>query len=121
MNPEEWTAFYITGATVNIRQALIEERNRLRFRLTTRDVDIERTPEEMDTIQANVRREAEACRLNADRAALRQVDEALWRLDRGTYGICAECEGAIPRRRLDAVPSAALCVRCQERAERSVA
>ena len=41
------------------------------------------------------------------------IDEALRRLQEGTYGICAECGVEISERRLAAVPFAKLCVKCQ--------
>jgi DnaK suppressor protein len=45
------------------------------------------------------------------------IDEALTRLNEGTYGICAECGVEISERRLEAVPFAKLCVECQSREE----
>jgi DnaK suppressor protein len=45
---------------------------------------------------------------------LREISDALRRLDHGTYGICMECEEAISVKRLDAVPWAKYCVTCQE-------
>lgn len=45
------------------------------------------------------------------------IDEALTRLQEGTYGICAECGVEISEKRLQAVPFAKLCVECQARAE----
>jgi DnaK suppressor protein len=51
----------------------------------------------------------------ADRS--RAVTEALARVQEGVYGICRGCGGRIPRRRLEAMPTATLCVACQERAE----
>jgi DnaK suppressor protein len=45
------------------------------------------------------------------------IDEALTRLNEGTYGICAECGVEISERRLQAVPFAKLCVECQSRVE----
>lgn len=45
------------------------------------------------------------------------IDEALTRLNEGTYGICAECGIEISERRLEAVPFAKLCVECQSREE----
>ncbi len=50
--------------------------------------------------------------------AVVQVEEALRRLDEGTYGRCEECGAAIPRTRLDALPFARFCIRCQEAIER---
>ena len=45
---------------------------------------------------------------------LDEIDEALNKLEEGTYGICEECSTEIPLGRLKAVPSATLCVHCQE-------
>ena len=45
---------------------------------------------------------------------LREVNDALLRLDHGTYGVCAECEEPISTKRLDALPWARYCVTCQE-------
>jgi DnaK suppressor protein len=45
---------------------------------------------------------------------LREVSDALRRIDQGTYGSCMECEEPISTKRLDAVPWARYCVTCQE-------
>src|SRR5215813_6770497 len=50
-----------------------------------------------------------------DMKLLREVSDALHRIDTGHYGICLECEEPISPKRLDAVPWARYCVRCQER------
>jgi RNA polymerase-binding transcription factor DksA len=47
----------------------------------------------------------------------RALEEALHRIRRGTYGICTSCEKPIARKRLDAIPEAALCTECQTRME----
>jgi DnaK suppressor protein len=49
-----------------------------------------------------------------DSEQLEEIDDALARIDAGTYGICTECGKEIPKARLDAVPWAALCVQDQE-------
>lgn len=41
------------------------------------------------------------------------VDEALARLDEGTYGRCLDCGKPIPPERLEALPWAARCIDCQ--------
>ncbi len=48
----------------------------------------------------------------------RQIDQALVRLDQDSYGNCADCGQPIPRRRLEALPFATLCVTCQSAADR---
>jgi len=45
------------------------------------------------------------------------LSEALEQLRDGMYGICRECGCTIPWRRLEALPTATLCVRCQEQRE----
>ena len=45
-------------------------------------------------------------------ASLEAVDAALASLDAGTYGSCTECGVEIPTERLEAVPSATVCVGC---------
>lgn len=49
-----------------------------------------------------------------DMKLLREIADALHRMDQGTYGICPECDEAITSKRLDAVPWARYCVTCQE-------
>jgi DnaK suppressor protein len=46
-----------------------------------------------------------------------QVDEALRRLDEGTYGLCEDCGRPIAPERLKAIPFARRCVECQRNAE----
>lgn len=48
-----------------------------------------------------------------DRERLRQVQEALQRMDQGSYGLCVQCGRAIPVERLEALPEAAFCRACQ--------
>jgi DnaK suppressor protein len=49
---------------------------------------------------------------------LMALDEALRRVDKGTYGVCEECEEKIPVRRLEAFLAARLCIKCQSKLER---
>lgn len=46
-----------------------------------------------------------------------QVQAAMRARERGTYGICQECQTTIPAERLKARPEATLCVKCQRRLE----
>jgi DnaK suppressor protein len=46
-----------------------------------------------------------------------QIDEALARLEEGTYGLCSDCGVEISEKRLLAVPFARRCVACQEKEE----
>jgi DnaK suppressor protein len=52
-------------------------------------------------------------------ASLLRLDRALAKLDEGTYGICDVCGGAIPEKRLEAMPDSVLCVSCAASAPRA--
>jgi len=49
---------------------------------------------------------------------LRAVDDALARLDDGTYGTCVRCGQPIAAARLEALPWAAHCIDCQTSVDR---
>ncbi len=48
-----------------------------------------------------------------DSKLLRAIEEAIHRIDQGSYGICMECENEIPAARLEAVPWTRVCVDCK--------
>jgi len=48
-----------------------------------------------------------------DRQLLQQIQNALDRIDGKNYGVCAHCDDEINPKRLEAVPWAELCVKCQ--------
>ena len=48
---------------------------------------------------------------------LEEITEALDRISRGSFGRCEECQGAIPKARLQTIPYARLCVACARRVE----
>jgi DnaK suppressor protein len=52
---------------------------------------------------------------------LGKIDEAIQRLEGGSYGSCVECGTEITEARLKALPFADLCRECQEREESRVA
>ena len=54
----------------------------------------------------------------AARQMLKNLSQALERMREGTFGECAECGGDIELKRLEAIPWARYCVKCQEVRER---
>lgn len=52
-----------------------------------------------------------------ERQILYELEDALKKIEDGSFGICEECALAISRVRLKAVPYARLCVKCQEKKE----
>ncbi len=54
-------------------------------------------------------------------AYLDYLDEALVRVEDGTYGSCRVCNGEIGRARLEAVPTATQCIDCKSKADQEAA
>ncbi len=52
-----------------------------------------------------------------EQALLTEVEDALRRIDEGTYGKCVNCGRPIPEKRLEAIPWAARDVKCEEQLE----
>ena len=55
--------------------------------------------------------------LESDNDTLDQIEAAIERIEDGSYGLCEECGGKIPKSRLEAIPYAALCVCCASQQE----
>jgi RNA polymerase-binding transcription factor DksA len=51
---------------------------------------------------------------------LDEIAAALERINQGTFGRCEECQGEIPKARLQALPYARYCVECARKLEQSV-
>ena len=57
---------------------------------------------------------------DGERSTLLQIDDAIDRIDDGTYGMCVNCGQPMAEKRLTAVPWAPYCVDCQELAEKGM-
>ena len=69
----------------------------------------------------NTQQSVELAIRNLDRESqlLRSVRSALRRIEEGSFGICLHCEEEISPKRVAAVPWTALCIQCQEQADRN--
>ena len=56
-----------------------------------------------------------------EREQLKLVEEALYKIQSGGYGICTLCETPIPEKRLQVVPYAQYCVECLSQIEKEQA
>lgn len=56
---------------------------------------------------------------DGDKLTMQEIDRALQAIERGTYGTCQRCGQPIPGERLEARPSAVLCVTCKEADEQA--
>ena len=68
----------------------------------------------IDQANAHVEAELQIRLQETDTQLLEAIEEALARVEDGTYGICANCNRLIPRARLEAVPWTRLCRGCME-------
>jgi DnaK suppressor protein len=77
---------------------------------------------ELEEVSQTEQGAADLLRLGeAERLEIRRIDAALERIESGGYGTCAECGGAIEKRRLEALPWAVRCAGCAATQERAAA
>ena len=107
------------------RDRLLERRESL-FRQvteaekTSRERDAEATQDPADMAANAYTKELLISMSANDRRLLELIDEALKRVEVGEYGECVNCGEPVQEKRLDAVPWARYCLRCQDLQERGL-
>ncbi len=115
---------WMTPAWVSSQKAKIEdERSKLREELGNATAELETMgtpdPRESGDIAEEDREDFEvAGTLEVIQWRLGEVEEALDRIEAGSYGRCADCHSWISLERLSAKPSALRCIACQDAYER---
>jgi len=71
-----------------------------------------------DVASDNYDREFSLGLASSERKSIYELDDALKRIEEGAFGVCDDCKGPITKIRLKAVPSARLCIKCQQKRER---
>ena len=71
-----------------------------------------------DVATDNYDREFSLGLASGERKLLYELNDALKRIEEGTFGICDDCKSFITKIRLKAVPSARLCIKCQQKREK---
>jgi RNA polymerase-binding transcription factor len=84
----------------------------------SRERDAEATQDPADMAANAYTKELLMSMSTNDRQLLQSIDAALVRIDDGDYGKCANCGQPIQEKRLEAVPWARHCIRCQDLIER---
>jgi DnaK suppressor protein len=74
--------------------------------------------DEVDQASTDVDKEMRMRLCNREMLYLKKLDQALKRIEEGSFGECDECGEDIELRRLEARPTANLCVSCKEEQER---
>jgi DnaK suppressor protein len=80
----------------------------------SRHPEIGRHADIMDQSAQAVEEGVQVSLRETDSRLLKAIDSALFRIDRGTFGVCEVCTQPIPVPRLNAVPWARLCRDCKE-------
>ena len=102
-----------------LREMLIRLQNEAQQRISdlrrdqTQESDSGRA-DEIDSARTTGEIETHAGLIALAEEKLRQLDEAIARLDAGKYGLCLKCGGAISLERLMAIPFASYCIDCQK-------
>lgn len=77
--------------------------------------DNDTSPDESDEFGSDsYQRDMQINLIENESEILREVQEALERVEEGTYGVCEVCDKLIPERRLEVLPYAKHCVTCQQ-------
>ena len=85
-----------------------------------RSLDAEAAQDSADRCVISLSKEALFERSSQQRTLLRVIEAALRRIADGSFGVCVTCSDDIEDRRLDALPWAQFCLRCQEAIEEHV-
>ncbi|WPB77929.1 TraR/DksA family transcriptional regulator [Archangium violaceum] len=105
------------------RTALMQRRSSLRglLRLNLTEAGGQGRGREPDLVDEAGGKSAETVRARLserEERELKDIDDALVRIEQGRFGHCARCGGAIGRHRLRAIPEARHCMACSEQAGR---
>jgi DnaK suppressor protein len=100
------------------REILSEVHERMRDVRTERPTaNMHGTPDAVEGSEADIQEDIELAVIQMKAEILRRIDEALARLQEGSYGHCLECGSEIAERRLRALPFAVRCKECEEARE----
>jgi DnaK suppressor protein len=107
------------------RDRLLEQREGL-FRqvteaeMSSRERDLEATQDPADMAANAYTKELLISMSANDRRLLASIDEALQRIETGGFGECVNCGEPVQEKRLEAVPWARFCLKCQDLQERGL-
>jgi len=100
------------------REILSEVQEKMRdVRSTAAKADGQGVIDAEETSQADIQDDIEFALIQMKSETLHKIEEALARLEEGTYGNCFECGDEISERRLRALPFAVRCKDCEEARE----
>ncbi len=116
--------------TEGLKGRLLEERARLEREIADLEADLSESLEDSSEESPYDQHMAETAGVTLDReidlsleenlhASIAQLDRALDKLERGSYGRCDKCGNPISDGRLEVAPFATLCIDCKRLEERN--
>ena len=103
-----------------LKDKLLVERERILNKETDQShfyLDKNELSDPVDEACANHMAETENRFRNRENFYLKKIDKTLQKIVKDEYGICAECDAPISFERLEARPTAELCINCKEEQE----
>lgn len=110
-------------AILSMHQVLLRRRDALRQALAgdlslLKELRAQTSGDLIDAALDSVQDEISSQLAEVESRELARIEVALERMRQGEYGLCETCGTNIPMARLNALPYATLCIKCQREAER---
>jgi DnaK suppressor protein len=110
-------------AILSMRQILVKRRDALRKALAgdlslLKELRSQTSGDMVDAALDSVQDEISSQLAEVESRELARIENALERMRDGQFGICEGCSEPIPMARLNALPYATYCIKCQREAER---
>ena len=106
---------------IRFKKIFEEQRNQLLMNSAVLDEGLmmrEDDKDEVDQANADIEQSMRMQLRNRESFTLKSINEALKRIEDGSYGECENCGDSIEVRRLQARPTATLCIACKEEEEK---
>ncbi len=105
------------------RRVLISEKQRIlenskKMLQENLNVSPDDLPDEVDLAASEINQGLNFKLRDRERKLLGKIDQALYRIENSSFGICSECEDFIGKKRLEARLVTRLCLPCKEQEER---
>ncbi len=100
-----------------IKKNLLERRNELEEQLkilSTEKISDDQVQDPGDQALSSTMENLRTSLQDTELQEYKRIEQALEKIDDGTYGICIDCSGEISDKRLTSYPNVARCLACQE-------
>lgn len=106
----------------NFKKTLTQKKASIVNKLNSKkinEIEIETGGDEIDNATQSTEREMQFELSGIDKRMMHDIDNALTKIEKGSFGICECCSEEISQKRLDAIPWVRYCKKCQEEAEKN--